>query len=256
MFRILIGPDATGGVGAGFTDRAGGVSPEPVGSLNLGRADLDSAENLAANFEALRTAIAVPHLVTVNQVHREDVVVVDQALLDQWGPQSHLGIPAPLIEADALVTALPEVGLAVRVADCVPVLLADPVAGVIGAAHAGREGLRRGVLQSTVARMRELGAEQILAWIGPHICGECYEVGQELADQVAAEQPGIVVTSRWGTPALDLGWGSEQVLTRAGVTPVRVDPCTLTNPDLHSHRRDGDQAGRGVGVIWRVSEPA
>ena len=104
--------------------------------------------------------------------------------------------------------------LMVRAADCVPVLLADPVAGVIGAAHPGRPGLAAGVVPATVAAMRERGATDITAWIGPHVCGGCYEVPAEMRDEVGALVPAAVATTTWGTPALDLGAGVRAQLER------------------------------------------
>ena len=91
--------------------------------------------------------------------------------------------------ADALVTVRRGVGLMVRVADCVPVLLADPVVGAVGAVHAGRLGVTLDVVGRAVAQMRALGAEQVRAWIGPHVCGRCYEVPGAMRSAVAAVVP-------------------------------------------------------------------
>lgn len=137
----------------------------------------------------------------------------------------------------------------VRAADCVPVLLADPDAQVIGAAHAGRLGMALGVVPATVARMRELGGDRITAWVGPHICGSCYEVPVDLRDEVAATVPASRSTTSWGTPALDIGAGVRAQLTAVGVEVVDVGRCTRESPDLHSYRRDGARAGRQAGVI-------
>lgn len=259
MFRISIDPGTNSGVGVAFTDRSGGVSQGSFGPLNLGRTDVDDLAAVETNFERVRRAVGVPRLVTLSQVHSADVVTVDRALLDAWGPRSHLGSPAgerPLPVGDAMVTTEPDVALCIRVADCVPVLLADAEAGVLGAAHAGRVGFLAGVLGNTVDAMQALGARDIVAWIGPHICGPCYEVPQQMAEEVELTHPEMVVTSEWGTPALDLGLGCELDLEVRGVTTVRLDPCTRTSPELHSHRRDGSGAGRLAGMIWRVSRPA
>ncbi|MGV8908901.1 MAG: polyphenol oxidase family protein, partial [Propionicimonas sp.] len=105
------------------------------------------------------------------QVHGTRVLMIDAAS----DPQA-----VAAERADALVTTERRLALAVRVADCVPVLFADPEAGVVGAAHAGRVGLGAGVLSATVAAMIGLGAGRIRAWIGPHICGDCYEVPADL----------------------------------------------------------------------------
>ncbi len=139
----------------------------------------------------------------------------------------------------------------VRVADCVPVLLADPVVGVIGAAHAGRNGLAEGVVPACVEEMRLLGATHLEAWVGPHICGSCYEVPAELRDEVAAIEPVTATTTSWGTPALDIGAGVTAQLERLGVTVTDVSRCTLESADLYSYRRDGSRSGRLAGVIRR-----
>ena len=173
----------------------------------------------------------------MDQVHGDRVVQV--------------GAAAPREQCDALVTDRAEVVLMVRVADCVPVLLADASAGVIGAAHAGRNGMRDGVVTRCVERMRVLGAEDITAWIGPHICGACYEVPADLQQEVAAVEPVSAASTSWGTPSLDIGAGVRAQLERGGVRVVEVAGCTLESPDLYSHRRDGASAGRFAGVIVR-----
>lgn len=153
-------------------------------------------------------------------------------------------------QADALLTTDRRVGLAVRVADCVPVLLADPDAGVVAAAHAGRVGLAAGVLTTTLERMREHGATRVTAWIGPHVCGACYEVPEQLRDEIAAVLPGAAARTSWGTASLDLGMAAERQLAAAGRVVERHDPCTRTTPTLHSHRRDGAASGRQAGIVW------
>lgn len=256
MFRTLISPDANAGIGAAFTDRYGGVTPGTLGSLNLGRTDVDSVDRVATNIERMRRQLGVGTIIALSQVHSAEVAVVDDAFLAGWGPRSYLGSAGgqrPLVEADAMVTSAVDVGLMIRVGDCVPILLADHTAGVVGAVHAGREGLLKGIVGRTVDVMRAQGATDIVAWIGPHICGPCYEVDEALAARVRATHPQLVVESRWGTPALDLGAGVTAELEERGVTAVGLNPCTRTSADLHSHRRDGADAGRIAGIIWRVA---
>ena len=224
-----------------------------MGSLNLGRTLDASVDEVETNFERVRRALGVRRVVTLSQLHTPDVIEVDAALLNRWGTRSHLGSPGgqpPLLEGDAMVTTERDVALCIRVADCVPVLLADVENGVLGAAHAGRVGLLDGVVPNTVDRMRQAGAHNIVAWIGPHVCGDCYEVPQAMADAVAPTHPEMITTTSWGTPSLDLGLGVEVQLAELGVEPVRLDPCTRTNDDLHSHRRDGANAGRLGAFIW------
>jgi len=153
-------------------------------------------------------------------------------------------------QADALVTVTTGRGLAVRAADCLPVLLADVSVGVVGAAHAGRVGLAAGVLAEVVDQMQRLGAYRIQTWIGPHICGKCYEVPGELRAEYCQTVPAAWAETSWGTPSLDLGAAAAEQLEGLGCAVVRVDPCTRTTGSLHSHRRDGAAAGRQAGVVW------
>ncbi|GAA3812371.1 hypothetical protein GCM10022242_13610 [Nocardioides panacisoli] len=157
--------------------------------------------------------------------------------------------PGTRPECDGIVASGPGVVLMVRAADCVPVLLGDAEHGIIGAAHAGRLGLVRGVVPATVARMRKLGAEDVTAWVGPHICGRCYEVPAQMRDEVAAVESAARSTTSWGTPAVDLGAGVRAQLEREGVTVVDLARCTLESADLYSFRRDRDGAGRQAGVV-------
>lgn len=202
-------------------------------------ASVDVGTGHVAELDAVRAALGLDELVTVSQVH-------GVAVADADGP-----LP-PSTEADALVTTRAGVGLCIRVADCVPVLLHDATTGVLGAAHAGRKGFRDGVLPEVVAAMRDRGATHLTAWVGPHVCGECYEVPQEMVDDVAMRCPAARARTSWGTPSLDLGAGAAAQLRRLGVT-VEVDQtCTRTTPTLHSYRRDQAAAGRLGAVVWRA----
>lgn len=237
LARTSLGP-----VDLAFTARYDGAGGDPAGADHQG-APLDLA--LDAPPEALGRVVAdfAPgtHVAQMRQVHGNTVVVPDQ--------------PADEVPAcDALVTDRADVTLVVRVADCVPVLLADPAAGVVGAVHAGRHGVAQGVVPAAVERMRALGADAVVAWIGPHVCGSCYEVPAEMRDEVAALVPETATTTRWGTPGLDLGAGVWAQLVGAGVH-VLAEPyaerCTMEDPRAWSHRRDGAGAGRMAGLVRR-----
>jgi YfiH family protein len=221
-----------------FTDRLGGVSASPYDALNLARTGGDDPVALAENWRRVLEAFAPDGatLCDMQQVHGDVVAVADPGVAE-----------APV--CDAIVTDRSDVVLAVRVADCVPVLLADPVAGVVGAAHAGRLGVQKDVVGATVARMRDLGARDVTAWVGPHVCGACYEVPQAMQDEVAAVEPSTRATTSWGTPALDLGAGVRAQLERAGAAVELLGPCTLESDTLYSHRRDGERAGRLAGLV-------
>ncbi|RBL79681.1 laccase, partial [Streptomyces cavourensis] len=157
----------TGSAHFAFTDRWGGVSAAPYGELNLGGAVGDDPAAVGANREraARRLGLDPASVVWMNQVHGRDVAVVD----GPWGADAE--IPA----VDALVTTRRGLALAVLTADCTPVLLVDPAAGVVGAAHAGRPGLVAGVVPAVVEAMTALGARpsRITAHTGPAVCGRC-----------------------------------------------------------------------------------
>ncbi len=163
----------------GFFTRAGGASSGIFHGLNCGPGSSDQADAVALNRARVAATMEVPPeaLVTVSQVHSPDIVTVT-------GPLS-----APLPRADALVTAVPGLALAVLTADCQPVLFADPEAQVIGAAHAGWRGALSGVLEATLDAMECLGASRarITAVIGPTISQRAYEVGPEFMDAFLAE---------------------------------------------------------------------
>jgi len=132
------------------------------------------------------------------------------------------------------------------------VLIADPVAGLVGAAHAGRPGLTAGVVSALVMAMAQAGADpgRMHAVIGPAICGQCYEVPAAMRDQVAAAVPESACLTAAGTPGIDLRAGLRAQLANLGVSQVGSDDrCTAESADLFSYRRDG-QTGRFAGLVW------
>ena len=239
-------------VRAGFTTRSGGVSLPPWDGLNLGLNLGDERERVQHNRRVVARWAGAP-VAFATQVHGREVVVVDGQPPD--GTDS-------VAVADALVTTRTDVALAVLVADCIPVLLADPDAGVVAAVHAGRGGLVAGVLQAALDTMTDLGArpERILATVGPSIAGESYEVPAELRDQVARALPATAATTSWGTPALDLRAGAVAALRARGVQRVcRLDRDTFVDASLYSHRRAsaaGTTTGRSCGVVRLLPPPA
>ncbi len=230
---------AAGPVGVAFTDRHGGVSPAPFDALNLGVGTGDAPASVARNFALVAAALDVRpgQVVRMHQVHGTEVAVVRDPSKGST-------------RADGLVTDVAGIVLCVRAADCVPVLLADSSAGVVGCAHAGRQGMAAGVVPATVTRMRALGATDITAWIGPHICGSCYEVPAALRAEIADAVPESYGRTSWGTPSVDLGAGVRAQLAGAGCVVVDGSPCTAESPDLYSHRRDGRRSGRLAGLVW------
>ena len=230
-FRASAGP-----VDLAFTDRYGGVSGAPYAELNLAVSGSDDIEARAENHRLLLADFAdgAP-CADLYQVHGNAVADAE------CGTRP---------EADGIVTTDRDVVLLVRTADCVPVLFADEAAGVIGAAHAGRKGMAVGVVPATIARMRALGATRITAWVGPHVCGKCYEVPAEMQEEIAAAEPSTRATTSWGTPSLDVGAGVRAQLAREGVEAVDASRCTRESEDLYSYRRDG--AGMSLGALIRL----
>jgi YfiH family protein len=238
--RLTHGP-----VELAFTDRHGGVSGAPYDSLNLAWAG-DDPDSLAENHRRLMADFAPgDELAELSQVHGSAVAVIGPE-----GPSHEIHGHLHAV-ADGLVTAQPQVTLMVRAADCVPVLFAAADGTVIGAAHCGRPGLVAGIVPATVAAMRELGAGPVTAWIGPHVCGRCYEVPEQLRDDVAAVEPDSRATTSWGTPSVDVGAGVRAQLARDGVEVVDLSRCTRESADLFSYRRDGPGSGRQAGIIRR-----
>lgn len=239
----MIGQQETvSGAHFAFTDRWGGVSAVPHEALNLGGAVGDDPDAVRANraLAAKALGLSPDRVVWMNQVHGREVAVVEAPFGD--------GAPA----VDGIVTARRGLALAVLTADCTPVLLADPVAGVVGAAHAGRPGVLAGVVGETVATMTRLGArpEWIVARTGPAVCGECYEVPEAMRAEVAESVPEAYATTRWGTPAVDMAAGVGAQLTRAGVTRwEQSSVCTLESSDHFSYRRD-KTTGRLASYVW------
>jgi YfiH family protein len=235
--------DTVSGAHFAFTDRWGGVSAVPYEELNLGGAVGDDLEAVRTNRELAAKSLGLdPALVAwMNQVHGADVAVVE-------GPWGSSDVPS----VDAVVTARRGLALAVLTADCTPVLLADPVAGIAGAAHAGRPGMVAGVVPAAVAAMVELGADpaRIIARTGPAVCGRCYEVPADMRADVAAVEPAAYAETSWGTPAVDVTAGAHAQLDRLGVRDREQSPvCTRESGDHFSYRRDRT-TGRLASYVW------
>ncbi|WP_314222622.1 peptidoglycan editing factor PgeF [Streptomyces zaehneri] len=235
--------ESVSGAHFAFTDRWGGVSAAPYEELNLGGAVGDDPDAVRVNRELAAKSLGLdPGLVVwMNQVHGNDVAEVD-------GPWT-TGLTPPV---DGLVTATRGLALAVLTADCVPVLLADPVAGVVAAAHAGRPGMVKGIVPAAVDAMESLGAvpSRIVARTGPAVCGRCYEVPEAMRAEVAAVEPAASAETSWGTPAVDVIAGVHAQLDRLGVHDRERSPvCTRESNDHFSYRRDRS-TGRLAGYVW------
>lgn len=200
------------------------MSSGAYADLNLSTTVGDHPAAVQQNRALLSQWVGAP-LVFATQVHGTDIAVVTE-------------VPTGQPRADGLVTTRRGLGLVIDSADCVPVLLADADASVIGAVHAGRVGLVAGVVPAAVAAMRAAGARVLNAAIGPAICGACYEVPARMADEVESLVPGTRCQTRWGTAGLDLVAGVVCQLTAAGVAVVAGPPaCTFEDEDFYSYRR-------------------
>jgi YfiH family protein len=224
------------------TTRAGGASVAPFDTFNLGDHVGDDPTAVATNRARLATAIGLGDngIVWMNQVHGDRVVAVA-------GP-----VDGAIDDADGLVTTHPGLALAVVTADCVPLLMSDPRAGVIAAVHAGRVGAQKGVVARAVEVMLAEGAhvEDISVLLGPAVSGRNYEVPDAMADEVEAAVPGSRTTTARGTAGLDLRSGIARQLTRLGITAIGIDPrCTVDDVNLFSHRRAAP-TGRLASLVW------
>ena len=220
-----------------FTDRYGGVSVPPYDSLNLGDHVGDDPEAVARNRRILQRRIGGLPTVWMEQVHGDRII-------DVKGPTERVG------RCDASVTDCPSIALAVMVADCVPILMADRKRGVVAAIHAGRNGTLLDIASKTVAHVAtRYGSEptDIEVWMGPAIGACCYEVSDEIAKIVRKSAGERYVNGRY----LDLKSLNRDRLIAAGVLSKHIqisDVCTCCDPDYFSYRREG-KTGRFVGVI-------
>jgi YfiH family protein len=176
---------------------------------------------------SLQNLLTVSNLSFMKQVHGNTVETISSPSSD-------------LPEADALVTNQKSIALAVQIADCLPLLLQSDVA--VAAVHVGRKGLLNGVAVAAVAALKQFGATKITGVVGPHICGNCYEVDQSMFDEITKQHPATKSDGR----NLNLFAGLAAQIS--DIPLVNLNICTLENPDYFSFRRGGE-SGRQVGVI-------
>ena len=232
-----------------FTERSGGVSGEPFASLNLGLRSGDDPADVAQNRRRVADALGVSPFACVRQVHGARVVRAGKARAGAGfeDPSTALG------DADAIVTTTAGVALAVLAADCVPVALADARSGRVAAVHAGWRGIAAGVIGQALKHFPD--PADVLAAIGPAICVDHYEVGEDVAFSVSTAIDGGAVTERRGDALhLDLPASIARALKATGVRSVeRAEECTAHLPKrFFSHRRDGERTGRQGLVAMRV----
>lgn len=226
------------------TTRAGGVSRMPYASMNLGLRTDDDPEAVAENHRRLNQLLPqTPRW--LKQVHGH--CVVDADTLDNP------------VEADASVSRQIGTVCAIMIADCLPILLTDRAGSCIGAAHAGWRGLASGVVANTVARMPAPPSD-LLAWIGPGIGPDAFEVGDDVLEAFCATAPerkSAFRPHKTGKWLCDLPALARDALRRAGVAHIHGgDLCTYADAQrFYSYRRDR-QTGRMAALIWRVAQAA
>jgi YfiH family protein len=233
---------APAGIRAAFATRAGGVSPPPFDDLNLGLRAGDQAERVQRNRARLVRALDLPQPPPwLHQVHGATVVCAE-------------AVEADATAADAIWTARFDLPCAVLVADCLPVLFCDDAGERVAAAHAGWRGLASGVLEATVAALGRPGS-RLMAWLGPAIGPEAFEVGGEVRDAFLQPDPGATTCFRpspRGRWLADLPQLARRRLAAVGVERVHgSNACTYSDPQrFFSYRRDGT-TGRMAALVWR-----
>ena len=220
-------------MGIHFTDRLGGVSSGEFESLNLGLHVGDAPANVFKNRALISEQFGATQY--MNQVHGNRVAVIERVTHE---------VPT----ADALVTGISGITLAVMVADCIPLILTSKHA--VAAVHVGRKGLQNRVAEKTVEILREISNAELSATIGPAICGKCYEVSPEIYTEVVKSHPTCAARTDAGTPSLDLVAGLVTDLQELGIKKIdNQTRCTVENDDLFSYRRKA-VTGRQVGLVW------
>ena len=226
------------------TGRSGGVSPAPFDSLNLAAHVGDEQAYVDQNLDVVARAAGAHAWAVVDAEHGAEVAVVTE--------------PGVVAGVDGLVTAVPGLAIMALSADCVDIGLAS--GACVGVAHAGWTGVVVGIVPAVVSALREASGEvEVVAMIGPSVCGQCYPVPDERVNRVrrecdVAEQ--MVVTAANGQQGLDVAAGVIAQLTSLGVSVIwRDERCTVESHDLFSYRRDGRTGRQGVAVCLGEDVP-
>ena len=209
-----------------FTSRA-------WGNLGLDIGDVDSL--VFRNRQNLKSALSLDSLHFMRQTHSDTVMVAA-------GEDS-------VFDCDALITSDKGTGLAVLVGDCLPIIVTS--SSVVGVIHAGRKGMMNGIVQKTIAQMRELGGKDLVATIGPSICRDCYEVSPQRYQEIIQNFPSAATNDE--IHALDLAAEVKNQLTKMGIRTEVLGACTRENNGYFSHRRSTQKQetqGRQVGVVF------
>lgn len=231
-----------------FSSRAGGVSPLPANALNLSYPGDDPA-NVEENRRRFLRAAGLPScpIVTARQTHSTIVIEAGAPL-------------SPEPEGDAVISKTAGIYVGVKTADCVPILLGDPVTGLAAAVHAGWRGAAGNIAREAVAALSSAGARapDLIAAIGPAACGRCLEIGADVAERFLAIGAAAVMTTSGRRTTLDVAALCARQLEDAGVLAPnvhRTDLCTMHEEGVFfSHRRDatnGVSVGRQLSIVGR-----
>lgn len=239
----------------GFTARSGGVSEGYFSSLNLSFTRPENRDNVMENYRIFCSAAKIPFktMVMDNYEHGTTVLKVDRA----DAGKGYLSDPLPA--CDGLITNDPGVTLITGHADCMAFYFVDPLKRAIGLAHAGWRGAQGRIGTKVVELMaREYGSDprDIIAGVGPSICPDCFEVGENVAHEFATGFPDIpcILPKEGARPHVDLWMVAVKQFMEAGVLPEHIslfDVCTMTTPRLYSHRRDRGNTG-GMSAYLRI----
>ncbi len=217
------------------------VGPLTCPQPNFGLNTADPRPTVLENRRQLRQSVGVP-IVWLEQYHSAQVAVI--------ADDSEIG-DGNAVRADAAIVSGNR-AVAIQVADCVPILLADRSGRWCAGIHAGRAGLENEIIAATVEVLADLGvaASELVAAIGPHICGRCYEVDEATYRQCVQRHPDMAARTSWGTLSLDQTAAALTQLQRQGVEVAYQDgACTREDERLHSYRRLATSSGRNVGWI-------
>ncbi|WP_025270316.1 peptidoglycan editing factor PgeF [Hippea sp. KM1] len=220
-----------------FFDRFGGVSPSPFDSLNFSFTVGDKKENVKSNIEIAQKTTGAKEIAFINQIHSKDIVKFDG--------KNH--------DADGIFTDKVGVFLAIRFADCLPIVLMDTKRRVVMAIHAGWRGSYLGISRNAVDILKRKGSDpkDIIVSIGPHICGNCYEIKSDVAYRFDRK----FIKSKNGKLYLDLSLVNIEQLTQSGIPNKNIEDlniCTMENESFFSYRRD-KTTGRNAGGVMLLN---
>ncbi len=235
------------GVTHGFFTRLGGHSKPPFASLNLSEQVGDSADAVQKNRRVVASHLGISeqHLYYPRQVHGVECLLVDPSIDHEFFETQ---------SADSVLTQTRGVAAAVRTADCVPILIADRESSWVAAVHAGWRGCEQNAVAYAVRALREKGASQLIAAIGPHISLDAFEVDENTAEQLLNSSPDPTIVERHRVkPHVDLRKMVRAQLNELSLRPEDIDDvigCTVQDEEhFFSFRRDGDQSGRQLSAI-------